>query len=237
MFVSSVPSIPAKNRLLAALPLEEYELLLPNLETVSLPLKYVLYEPNKPIEHVYFPIHGVVSLVTIMEDGVAVEIATVGNEGMIGLPVFLGSEIIPMKAFSQIPGKGIRIKADVFKDLLNQGSSLHGLLQRYTQALFNQTAQSAACNRLHSIEERCCRWLLMIHDRVDSDEYLLTQEFLSQMLGVRRASVNVVASILQKARLIRYSRGRITILDRLGLETASCECYARIKQEFDRLLG
>lgn len=235
--MSSVPGIAAKNRLLAALPLEEYERFLPNLETVSLPLKYVLYEPNKPIEHVYFPIHGVVSLVTIMEDGVAVEIATVGNEGMIGLPVFLGSEIIPMKAFSQIPGKGMRIKADVFKDLVNQGSPLHGLLQRYTQALFNQTAQSAACNRLHSIEERCCRWLLMIHDRVDSDEYLLTQEFLSQMLGVRRASVNVVASILQKARLIRYSRGRITILDRLGLEAASCECYARIKQEFDRLLG
>lgn len=237
MFVSSVPGIAAKNRLLTALPLEEYERLLPNLETVSLPLKYVLYEPNEPIEHVYFPIHGVVSLVTIMEDGVAVEIATVGNEGMIGLPVFLGSEIIPMKAFSQIPGKGMRIKADVFKDLVNQGSPLHDLLQRYTQALFNQTAQSAACNRLHSIEERCCRWLLMIHDRVDSDEYLLTQEFLSQMLGVRRASVNMVASILQKARLIRYSRGRITILDRLGLEAASCECYARIKQEFDRLLG
>lgn len=235
--MSPDPGIPAKNRILAALPREEYERLLPNLETVSLPLKYVLYEPNEPIEHVYFPVHGVVSLVTIMEDGAAVETAVVGNEGMIGLPVFLGADTIPMKALSQIPGEAIRMKADVFKDLVKQGSPLHGLLHRYTRSLFNQIAQSAACNRLHPIEQRCCRWLLMAHDRMDSDEYLLTQEFLSQMLGVHRASVNLVASILQKAGLICYSRGKITILDRLGLEAAACECYARIKQEFDRLFA
>jgi CRP-like cAMP-binding protein len=172
-----------------------------------------------------------------MEDGTVVELATVGNEGMVGLPVFLGGDTMPLKAFVQIPGDAMRMKADVFKDSVNQGSPLHGLLQRYTQALFNQVAQSTACNRVHSIEERCCRWLLMTRDRVESDGFPLTQEFLSQMLGVRRPSVSVVAAILQKAGLIRYSRGRITILDREGLEAAACECYAIIKQEFDRLLG
>lgn len=231
------PHNPSKNRLLTALPVEEYERLLPKLESVSLPVKQVLYEPNKPIEYVYFVNHGVISLLNIMEDGTIVEIATVGNEGMVGLPVFLGGDTIPCRAFVQLPGDAIRMKADVFKYLVNQGSPLHGLLQRYTQALFNQVAQSAACNRVHSIEERCSRWLLMTRDRVNSDDFPLTQEFLSQMLGVRRPSVSVVAAILQKAGLIRYSRGKITILDRLGLEASACECYAIIKQEFDRLLG
>lgn len=171
------PRDPAKNRLLAALPLEEYERLLPKLESVSLPLKQVLYEPDRPIEYVYFVNHGVISLVTIMEDSTIVEIATVGNEGMVGLAVFLGGDTIPYRAFVQIRGDAMRMKADVFKYLVNQGSPLHSLLQRYTQALFNQVAQSAACNRVHSIEERCSRWLLMTRDRVNSDDFPLTQEF------------------------------------------------------------
>lgn len=207
------------------------------MEPVSLDLKKVLYAPNEPIDHVYFVNKGVVSLVNIMENGEIVEIATVGNEGMVGLPVFLGSDTIPGKAFAQVPGDGMRMKANVFKDKVTPGSPLHNLLQRYTQALFNQIAQSAACNRAHSIEERFCRWLLMTRDRVDSDTFPLTQEFLAHMLGVRRASVNTVASIIQKAGLIQYSRGKMKILDRVGLEASACECYGIVKAEFDRLVG
>ena len=237
MSVSFDPRIPVENRLLAALPTEEYSRLLPNLETVSLAFKQVLYEPNEPIEHVYFPNNGVVSLVNIMQNGATVEIATVGKEGMVGLPVFLEADKIPGQAFSQVPGDAMRMKADVFKDSVNRGGPLQNLLLRYTQTLFNFIAQSAACNSLHSIEQRCCRWLLITHDRVERDEFPLTQEFLSQMLGVRRAGVGEVAGNLQKAGLIRYSRGRMTILDREGLKSAGCECYETVKQEFDRLLG
>lgn len=228
---------PAKNRLLAALPTKEYERLLPYLENVSLPLKQVFYQPNEPIEYVYFLNHGVASLLTYMEDGAAVETATVGNEGMVGLPVFLETYTTPSQAIVQVPGNGVRMRADVFTTSVKQGSSLHRLMKRYTQALLSEVMYSAACNRLHSIEERCCRWLLMTRDRVESDEFPLTQEFLSQMLGVRRPSVSVVAGILQKAGLIRYSRGKITILDQEGLQDSSCECYKNIKREYDRLLS
>jgi CRP-like cAMP-binding protein len=228
---------PIKNRLLAALPQEEYKHLLPHMEAVSLTFKQVLYDVNEPIEYVYFPQNSVVSLLNIMENGQAVEVGTVGNEGMVGLPVFLGARTIPGQAFSQVPGEGMRMRSEVFKDQVTPGSPLHDLLHRYTQALFNQIAQSAACNRLHSIEERCCRWLLMTHDRVSSDVFPITHEFLSQMLGVRRASVSTVAAILQKAGFIRYVRGKMMILDREGLETSSCECHGIIKAEFDRLLG
>ncbi len=225
-----------QNRLLAALPQEEYSRLLPHLEQVSLDFKKVLYAPNEPIDHVYFVNKGVISMVNIMENGEIVEVATVGNEGMVGLPVFLGADKIPGEAFAQVPGEGVRMRANVFKDKVTPDSPLHNLLQRYTQALFNQIAQSAACNRLHSIEERFCRWLLMTHDRVESDTFPLTQEFLAQMLGVRRASVNTVASIIQRAGLIQYSRGKMTILDRVSLEASSCECYGIVKAEFDRLV-
>lgn len=225
------------NRLLAALPQEEYLRLLSLMEPVPLDLKRVLYAPNEPIDHVYFVNKGVVSLVNIMENGEIVEIATVGNEGMVGLPVFLGADRIPGEAFAQVPGDAMRMKANVFKDKVTPGSPLHNLLQRYTQALFNQIAQSASCNRMHSIEERLCRWLLMTRDRVDSDTFPLTQEFLAQMLGVRRASVNTVASIIQKAGLIQYSRGKMKILNREGLEGSSCECYGTVKAEYDRLLN
>lgn len=227
----------SENRLLAALPKEEYERLVANMEAVFLELKHSVYEPNEPIEYVYFVKNGVVSLLNVMEDGKEVEVATVGNEGMVGLPVFLGAEKIPGRAFSQVPGDALRMKADVFKDKVTPGTRLHDLLQRYTQALFNQIAQGTACNTLHSVEERMCRWLLMTQDRVGKDDFPLTQEFLGQMLGVRRPTVSIAASILQKAGLIRYSRGGITILDREGLEDSSCECYAIIKAEFDRLVG
>ena len=227
----------SENRLLAALPQDEYERLVANMETVSLKFKQSVYEPNEPIEYVYFVKNGVISLLNVMEDGREVEVATVGNEGMVGLPVFLGADKIPGRAFSQIPGDARRMKANVFKDIVSPGSPLHDLLQRYTQALFNQIAQAAACNSLHSVEERMCRWLLMTQDRVEEDEFPLTQEFLSQMLGVRRPTVSMTASILQKAGLIRYSRGDITILDREGLEASSCECYGIIKVDFERLFN
>lgn len=237
MPVSQHPNNLIKNRLLAALPPEEYERLLPNLETVPLNFKQVLYDINKPIEYIYFPKNCLASLLTIMENGEAVEVGTVGNEGMVGLPVFLGADTIPGQAFVQIPGDGMRMRTDVFKREVTPGTPLFNLLQRYTQALFNQIAQSAACNRLHSIEERLCRWLLMTHDRVGADQFPLTQEFMGQMLGVRRASVSMAAAILQKAGFIRYSRGKMTICDRPGMEDSTCECYGIVKTEFDRLLG
>ena len=226
-----------KNRLLSALPDSEYERLLPHLEQVSFTLKQILYMPNEPIDYVYFPNSGIISLVNLMEDGGTVEVATVGNEGMVGLPLLLGADRMMAQAITQMVGDALRMKADVFKREVTPASPLYSLLLRYTQALMNLISQSVACNRLHSIEERCCRWLLLCQDRVDSDEFPLTQEFLAQMLGVRRASVSVVAAILQKAGLIRYRRGKITILDRFGLEATSCECYHIVKQELDRLLS
>ena len=226
-----------RNRLLAALPTEERARLLEKLEPVSLRLKEIVYDVNQPISHVYFPNTGVFSLLTIMQDGAAVEVGTVGNEGMVGLPVFLGADSTPSQAFSQIPGESLRMATDVFKAEVANDGPLPGLLNRYTQGLFNQLAQSAACNRLHSTEERLARWLLMTHDRVGQETFPLTHEFMAHMLGVRRATVTVAAGMLQQAGLIRYSRGRISIVDRPGLEAASCECYEITRAEFERLLG
>lgn len=226
-----------QNQLLSALSTQEYERLLPHLETVSLPFKQILYAPNQLIQYVYFPKNGIISLVNITEDGRTVEAATVGNEGMAGIAVFLGADKMLSQAVSQIAGEAVRMKSDVFRREVLPGSQLHNLLLRYTQALLNHISQSVACNCLHTVESRCCRWLLITHDRVNSDQFPLTQELLSQMLGVRRASVSEVAGTLQKAGLIRYSRGRIKILDRCGLEATSCECYQVVKAEFDRLLG
>ncbi len=227
----------SQNKLLSALPTQEYERLLPHLETVSLAFREIIYAPNQPIKYVYFPKSGIISLVNITEDGRTVEAATVGSEGMAGIPVFLGADRMPAQAVSQVVGDALRMKADVFKRQVPPGSPLHNLLLRYTQALLNQISQSVACNCLHSIEARCCRWLLMTHDRVKSDQFTLTQELLSHMLGVRRASVSEVAGTLQKAGLICYSRGRIRILNRLGLEATSCECYRIVKEEFERLVS
>lgn len=234
--MSKVNCIQIKNRLLSALPPKEYERLLPHLETVSLTFKQIIYAANEPIDYVYFPNSGVISLVNVTENGGTIETAMVGNEGMVGIPVLLRADRMVGQAVAQIVGDAQRMKVDVFKREVAPGSPLHNLLLRYTQALMNQISQSVVCNRMHSLEKRCCRWLLLCQDRAHSDQFLLTQELLSQILGVRRASVSEVAAILQNAGLIRYTRGKITILDRLGLEAASCECYRLVKQEFDRLL-
>lgn len=227
---------PTGNRLLDLLPPTAADRLRPHLEAFSLGIKHVIYEPHGQISHVYFPIGGVISLVTCMEDGTTVEVATVGREGMVGLPVFLGCETGPIRAFGQIPGDALRMAAEVFRAEIGRNGPLVQVLNRYTQALFIQVAQVAACNRVHLVEQRCARWLLQTHDRVGADQYLLTQEFLAQMLGIRRAGVSEAAGLLQKAGLIRYARGRITVLDRQGLESAACECYRVVKQEFDRLI-
>lgn len=227
---------PVGNRLLDALPGAVYERLRPHLEAVSLGPKDVIYEPCGPITHAYFPTRCIVSLVAIMDDGSMYELATVGREGMIGLPLFLETETVPFRAFTQVPGEALRLDAGVFVDAIGRSGSVVRLLHRYAQVLFNQVAWSAACNRAHSLEQRCARWLLMAHDRVRSDQFLLTQEFLAQMLGVHRPRVNKVAGALQRAGLIRYVRGRVTVLDRAGLEAASCECYPIVQGEYDRLL-
>jgi CRP-like cAMP-binding protein len=228
---------PIRNQLLSAIPREEYDRLLPHLETINLTSKKIIYTPLEPIKYVYFPNSGIISLVNLTEDGGTVEAATVGNEGMAGIPILLGADQTIGQAIVQIPGDALRMKADVFKREVTLGSPLHNLLLRYTLALINLISQSVACNRRHSIEERCCRWLLMCQDRVQANEFPLTQEFLSDMLGVRRSSVSVVAAILQKAGLICYRRGKMTILDRKGLESVSCECYRVVKEEFERLLS
>jgi CRP-like cAMP-binding protein len=225
-----------KNRLLGALPAEEFERLRPHLETVTLDVKDFIYEPDVAIQHVYFPIDCVTSTMATMKDGRSVEVGTIGKEGMDGLPVFLGAQTAPLASFCQIPGEAARMTADALRSEVRPGDRLHDLLRRFTEATLVFAAQSSACNRLHSVEKRCSRWVLHTHDRVGRDEFYLTQEFLSQMLGVRRASVSEVASALQSEELISYSRGRLKILDRSGLEAVTCECHGVIAKEFDRLL-
>lgn len=229
----------ARNRVLAILPRDELERLAPEFELVEMDLKDSVYAENAPIEHVYFPVTGVLSLVSQMEDGRGIEVATIGNEGMAGLPVFLQATMTSSHmAFSQIPGQSLRMPAGRFGEFItsSENGGLQVALSRYTQALMSMIARAVACNALHSVQQRASRWLLTTHDRVGSDEFLLTQEFLGQMLGVTRASVNEVAKELQDAGAIDYTRGRITILDRAELESRSCECYGVIRDEFDRLL-
>jgi CRP-like cAMP-binding protein len=226
-----------KNRLLSALTPADYKRLAPYMETVHLEMKHMAFEPNKPIEYAYFPLTGIASMLTVMKGGKAVEVATIGNEGMVGLPLFLGVNITPSQAFTQVPGDSIRIKAEAFQKEAGRQGGFAKMLQLYTQALLVQISQGMACNGIHSIEQRAARWLLMTHDRVAAQKFPLLQEFLGQMLGVRRASVSEVSSKFQKAGLIRYNRGVIEILNRAGLESASCECYAVIQEEFNRLLG
>jgi CRP-like cAMP-binding protein len=196
-----------------------------------------LYEQGETIDEVVFPLTGVFSLVLVMEDGRAVEVATVGNEGFVGLPVFLQATLTSAhRAFAQIPGDAVVMEPAAFMQLTNAGGPFQTALQRYAQALITLIAQGSACNRLHKIDQRCARWLLETHDRVDDDDFPLTQDFLAKMLGVGRHAVNEAAQALQDAGLIRYSRGRVAILDRSGLEDAACECYAIVREEFDRLL-
>ncbi len=225
------------NRLLAALPPDGYAALAPHLEPVTLAFKEPVYEPNRPIPHVLFPTTGVFSVLTVMADGAAIEVATSGNEGMLGLPLFLGTTTSPGLVFSQIPGESLRLPAAAFQEAVEHNRQLVAILHRYTLALLLQIAQSAACNRLHTMEHRCARWLLLTHDRVAADRFPLTHEFLGQMLGVRRASVTEAVGTLQQAGLITYRRGRMTVVDRAGLEAAACECYGVIRAEYDRLLG
>lgn len=224
------------NQLLALLPTTTYQQLLPKLEPVSLPIRQVLYEENQPIEYVYFPLNAVVSCLAIMDDGTQVEVGTVGYEGFVGVPVFLGASSTSGRAIVQILGKGLRMPSQVFGHEVEQNGSLTRILHRYVQALMADMAQQVACNRLHSVQQRCARWLLTTRDRVRVAEFPLTQEFLAQMLGVRRATVNEVAQSLQHQGLIRYRHGIITVLDAEGLEAAACECYHIVRAQYDRML-
>ncbi len=228
---------PRQNRLLAALPDADYHRLAPHLEAMELPARYVFSAPGGPIAHVYFLTAAVASFVLPLPEGAAVEVATVGREGMVGLPLFLGAASSPLSCFVQVAGAGFRLGAESFAAQVAASRPLHDLLQRSTQALMVQVAQSMACNQVHALEQRCCRWLLMTRDRAGADTFLLTQEFLGRMLGVQRPRASAVASAVQKAGLIRYSRGRITIVDGAGLEAASCACYRLVAQEQERLLG
>jgi CRP-like cAMP-binding protein len=228
--------VPGENRLLGALPKDDHDRLLPHLEKVSLPLREILYEANGSIAHVFFPLHGVVSLV-IMDGGFTLEVGIIGNEGLVGTPVFLGADRSPTRAIAQIPGDALRMEVKIFQSEMTRHGALHGLVQRYTQTMINQISQSIVCNHRHSVEKRMCRWLLMSHDRVGADEFPLTHEFLAQMLGVCRPTVTAVAGTLHKGGLISYHRGAITVLDRKGLEAASCECYAVVAKELSRLLS
>ena len=225
------------NRLLGLLPPKDYERLRPHLRPLPLTYRQSLYEANKPISYVYFIETGVGSLVNTMANGAAAEVGTIGNEGIVGLPVVLGDTRGPTSVYIQVPGAGLRMKAVQFKRELAHSASLRAVMFRYTHAFFNQVAQSAACNHFHSLQQRCCRWLLMTHDRMETENFLLTQEFLAMMLGVQRTGVTTAAGALQRLGLIRYTRGNVTILDRDGLLRRSCECYGVSKREFDRLLG
>lgn len=224
------------NRILAALPREEYERLLPKLENVFLEFHQTLIAPNQPIEYVYFPTTGVVSLLNVMENGATAEVGMVGYEGFVGLPVFLGTDRVSSEAMAQIVGESLRMRSDTFREEADRPGPLTRLLKRYTQALLMQVSQTAACNRFHSVEERFCRWILMCHDRVRRDDFQMTQEFISQMLGVRRPTISVVAGMLQEVGLVRYSRGRMIVLNRQGLEESACECYGVVRKNFDRLI-
>lgn len=225
------------NRILAALTRQSLERLLPSLDLIQSKTKDVFYELNRPITHVYFILSGVGSMLAMAEDGGLIEVATVGNEGVMGLPAFLGANTAPFLAVMQVPGDALRLRVEAFRSHVEQDAEMTQILHRYTQALITQIAQNSACNRLHSTEERCARWLLFTHDRVGADHFPLTHEFLAQMLGVRRATVSEVAAALQAAGIIEYKRGIIQVLNRSALEKASCECYGIVTREFDRLLG
>lgn len=237
MFQSSEFRNAGENYLLSALPDEEYQHLLPNLEPVTFALGQVVYDAGGRLGYVYFPTTSVVSLLYTMEDGTTAEMGLTGNDGVVGVALFLGGETTPNRAVVQIGGAALRMKATVLQEEFARGGPFQRLLLRYTQALITQISQTAVCNRLHPVEKRLCRWLLLSHDRVRSDELLMTHEFISNMLGGRRESVTAAAGRLQDAGLIDYARGQIKILDRKGLEATACECYRIVRDEFDRLVG
>lgn len=227
---------PRQNHLLAALPAAEFERLLPHLELVQMLLGEALCESGGHLQHVYFPTTAIVSLLYVMEDGASAEIAVVGNEGILGISLFMGGETTPSRAVVQSAGYGYRLKAQLLKQEFNRAGPMMRLLLRYTQALITQMAQTAVCNRHHSVEQQLCRWLLLSLDRLSANELTMTQELIADMLGVRREGVTEAAGKLQRAGLIEYSRGHIKVLNRPGLEKRVCECYQVVKKEFDRLL-
>lgn len=227
---------PSANDLLASLPSAEWARLGPLMEAVDLPLGQVLYESGSKMGHVYFPTTAIVSLLYVMEDGASAEIAVVGHEGLVGIALFMGGETTPSRAVVQSAGKGYRLRAQAVKEEFNRSGPLMHLLLRYTQALITQMAQTAVCNRHHSLDQQLCRWLLLSLDRLSGNELVMTQELIANMLGVRREGVTEAALKLQKLGIIRYARGHITVIDRPALEGRVCECYAVVKTEYDRLL-
>lgn len=227
---------PLRNQLLATLPADVLARLEPDLTPVHLALGQVIYEPDEALQHVYFPTTAIVSLLYIMENGTSAEMGIVGCDGVVGIAVFMGGDTTPNRAVTQCEGDAFRLELRFFRDEFRRVGELHRVLLLYTQALLTQMSQTAVCNRLHSLEQQLCRCLLLTHDRLQSDELVMTQELIANMLGVRREGVSVAAHRLQEAGLIRYRRGHITIVDRLGLERAVCECYQVVKRECDRLL-
>jgi CRP-like cAMP-binding protein len=234
-----VPSLhkPKQNHLLAAMPAAEFDRLLPHLELVPMPIGEVLYESGGRLNHVYFPTTSIVSLLYVLENGASAEIAIVGNEGILGISIFMGGETTPSRAVVQSAGFGYRLKAQLLKREFNRAGPVLRLLLRYTQTLITQMAQTAVCNRHHTVEQQLCRWLLLSLDRLPSDSLNMTQDLIANMLGVRREGVTEAAGNLQRKGLIKYSRGHIKVLDRPGLERAVCECYSVVKLEFDRLMS
>jgi CRP-like cAMP-binding protein len=229
-------SDPHGNHLLASLPDEAWSLWADQLEPVDMPLGQVLYEPGVRLSHVYFPTTSIVSLLYVMEDGASAEIAVVGNEGIVGISLFMGGESTPSRALVQSAGQGFRLKAAAMLEEFNRAGPVLHLLLRYTQALITQMAQTAVCNRHHSLDQQLCRWLLLSLDRLRGNDLVMTQELIANMLGVRREGVTEAAGHLQRAGLIQYRRGHITVIDRERLEQRTCECYAVVKREYDRLL-
>ena len=230
------PPSPRENHLLATLPPEDYTRLEPHLEMVPMPLGKIVYESGVQMRHVYFPTSSIVSMIYVMEDGASAEIAIVGHEGIVGVSLFMGGETTPSRAVVQSSGEAYRLPGRILKTEFERGGPLQHLLLRYTQALLTQMAQTAVCNRHHTLDQQFCRWLLLSIDRLPSNKLIMTQELIANMLGVRREGVTEAAGNVQKAGLIEYHRGAITVLDRPGLEARVCECYAVVKKEFDRLL-
>jgi CRP-like cAMP-binding protein len=231
------PQSPNQNHLLAALPAAEFERLAPHLELVPMPLGEILYEPGGQLQHAYFPTTAIVSLHYVMESGASAETAGVGNEGVVGISLFMGGDTTPSSAVVQTAGHGYRLQAKLLKEEFSNAGLMQRLLLRYTQALVTQMFQTAACNRHHSIEQQLCRWLLLTLDRLPSNALVMTQELVASMLGVRREGITEAAGKLQQAGVILYRRGHITVLERSGLETRACECYAVVKKELRRLLS
>ena len=237
MSVSNISSAPNENRLLAALSAEDYNRLLPQLQEVSFSLGEVVYEFGGLLDYVYFPTTSIVSLLYTMENGTSAEMGLTGNDGVVGIALFMGGGTMPNRAVVQSAGEAVRMTAPLLQNEFARGGKFQQLLLRYTQALITQISQTAVCNRLHSVEQQLCRWLLLSHDRIKTDELIMTQELIADMLGVRREGVTVAAGRLQDSGAIRYVRGRIKILDRQKLEDTVCECYLVVRNEFDRLLG